>query len=79
VAGDTSVNANLTPLMGSEDFAFMLEQRPGNIMLIGNGDTPGVHEAGYDFDDAALPYGIAYFIKLVEAGLSEKQNAGQAI
>lgn len=69
LVGDENVNGAMEPLMGSEDFAFMLEARPGNIMLIGNGDGPSVHEAGYDFNDAAIPYGIAYFKALVERGL----------
>ncbi|MCS4242688.1 hippurate hydrolase [Rhizobium sp. BIGb0125] len=69
LVGDENVNGTMEPLMGSEDFAFMLEARPGNIMLIGNGDGPSVHEAGYDFNDAAIPHGIAYFKALVERGL----------
>jgi len=69
LVGDDNVNGAMEPLMGSEDFAFMLEARPGNIMLIGNGDGPSVHEAGYDFNDAAIPFGIAYFKALVERGL----------
>jgi amidohydrolase len=69
VVGEPNVNAELEPLMGSEDFAFMLEERPGNIMLIGNGDTAGVHDPRYDFNDAAIPYGIAYFRSLIESGM----------
>ncbi|MCM2454842.1 amidohydrolase [Rhizobium sp. CG4] len=69
LVGDDKVNGAMEPLMGSEDFAFMLEARPGNIMLIGNGNGPSVHEAGYDFNDAAIPFGIAYFKALVESGL----------
>lgn len=69
LVGESNVNGTMEPLMGSEDFAFMLEVRPGNIMLIGNGDGPSVHDAGYDFNDAAIPYGIAYFRALVERGL----------
>jgi hippurate hydrolase len=69
LVGDKNVNGTMEPLMGSEDFAFMLEARPGNIMLIGNGNGPSVHEAGYDFNDAAISYGVAYFRALVERGL----------
>ncbi|NWJ26140.1 M20 aminoacylase family protein [Rhizobium sp. RM] len=69
LVGDNAVNGFMEPLMGSEDFAFMLEARPGNIMLIGNGDGPSVHDAGFDFNDAAIPYGIAYFRALVERGM----------
>jgi hippurate hydrolase len=66
LVGDTNVNGNMEPLMGSEDFAFMLEARPGNIMLIGNGDSAGLHDAGFDFNDEAIPFGIAYFRNIVE-------------
>ncbi|MCA1439982.1 amidohydrolase [Ensifer sp. IC4062] len=69
LVGDAKVNDKLEPLMGSEDFAFMLEERPGNIMLIGNGDTASVHDARYDFNDEAIPFGIAYFRNIVERGL----------
>lgn len=69
LVGDANVNDRLEPLMGSEDFAFMLEERPGNIMLIGNGDTASVHDARYDFNDEAIPFGIAYFRNIVERGL----------
>jgi amidohydrolase len=69
LVGEDNVDAFLAPLMGSEDFAFMLEARPGNIMLIGNGDGPSVHDARFDFNDAAIPFGIAYFRALVERRL----------
>ncbi|WP_454848876.1 M20 aminoacylase family protein [Rhizobium binxianense] len=66
LVGDANVNGDMEPLMGSEDFAFMLEARPGNIMLIGNGDSAGLHDAGFDFNDDAIPFGIAYFRRIVE-------------
>jgi hippurate hydrolase len=69
LVGDANVNDSLEPLMGSEDFAFMLEERPGNIMLIGNGDTASVHDARYDFNDDAIPFGITYFKTIVERRL----------
>lgn len=69
LVGDANVNSDLEPLMGSEDFAFMLEERPGNIMLIGNGNTASVHDPRYDFNDAAIPYGLAYFRSLIESGM----------
>jgi hippurate hydrolase len=56
--------------MGSEDFSFMLEERPGNIMLIGNGASPHVHHPAFDFNDDALAYGIAYFAQLIESGMA---------
>jgi hippurate hydrolase len=69
LVGNANVNDSLEPLMGSEDFAFMLEERPGNIMLIGNGDTASVHDAHYDFNDDAIPFGITYFKTIVERRL----------
>lgn len=67
--GRCAPNAYLEPLTGSEDFAFMLEEHPGNIMLIGNGDTAGDHDTRYDFKYDAIPFGIAYFVSLVERSL----------
>lgn len=46
--------------MGSKDLPFMLEQRPTNMMLIGNGYSAGIHNTAFDFNDAAIPFGIAY-------------------
>jgi amidohydrolase len=68
LVGDDNVEANRKPLMGSEDFAFMLEERPGNIMLIGNGNSAGVHDPKFDFNDDAIPFGVAYLVGLIEAG-----------
>jgi len=78
LVGETNVKAELEPLMGSEDFAFMLEERPGNIMLIGNGDTPSAHDPRYDFNDAAIPYGITYFKSLIESGMSLQGLSGRS-
>jgi amidohydrolase len=69
IVGDGNVDSQHTPVMGSEDFAFMLEERPGNIMLIGNGDSANVHHPSFDFNDAAIPFGVAYFVGLVESGM----------
>jgi metal-dependent amidase/aminoacylase/carboxypeptidase family protein len=55
LVGEENVNASLAPLMASEDFSFMLEERPGNIMLIGNGAFAGVHDPKYDLNDDAIP------------------------
>jgi len=65
-----AVDAEHPQLMGSEDFAFMLEERPGNIALIGNGDTASLHDASYDFNDATIPYGVSYWTRLVETAMS---------
>ena len=52
--------------MGSEDFAYYAQQKPGTYCFIGNGDTPMVHHPQYDFDDRNLPVGAAYWVALVE-------------
>ena len=60
--------------MASEDFSFMLEAVPGAYINIGNGDQEGscgVHNPGYDFNDAAIPYGAALFAELVERKLPQ--------
>jgi hippurate hydrolase len=61
------------PLTGSEDFAFMLEQRPGSYLLIGNGDGAGncmVHNPGYDFNDDNIAVGSAYWVRLAQRFLT---------
>jgi hippurate hydrolase len=55
------------PLMGGEDFAYMLEERPGAYILVGNGDTAGVHHPAYDFNDTAIPAGSSWYAGMVEA------------
>ena len=69
VAGQGKVRDDVPPSMGAEDFAHMLKQRPGAYILIGNGDGPGLHTPGYDFNDAALPFGISYLARLAETGM----------
>jgi amidohydrolase len=69
VAGVDKVDANTVPLMGGEDFSFMLEARPGAFIFIGNGATAGVHHPKYDFNDNAIPAGISYWARLVETAM----------
>jgi hippurate hydrolase len=52
--------------LGSEDFAFMLQQKQGTYCLLGNGDTPMVHHPRYVFNDDILPVGAAYWVALTE-------------
>lgn len=66
VAGDCAA-ADL--VMGGEDFAYMLEARPGAYILVGNGDTAPLHSADFDFDDDAIPAGVSYWAALVEQRL----------
>ena len=69
VAGADRVDAGIPPIMGAEDFSYMLEARPGAFVFIGNGDSAGLHHPGYDFNDAAIPHGIGYWVSLVAAAL----------
>ena len=65
VAG--SVDTNAAAFMGGEDFAYMLEARPGAYILVGNGDTAMVHHPAYDFDDNAIPAGCSWWAGMAEA------------
>ena len=69
VAGAANVDTDMVPSMGAEDFSFMLLERPGAFIFIGNGDTPGLHHPKYDFNDRALPIGMSYWARLVETAL----------
>jgi len=74
VVGAENVVLNLPPTMGSEDFAWMLQDRPGCYIRIGNGEGVDggcvVHNPKYDFNDAAAVYGASYWATLVEQELS---------
>lgn len=73
LVGDEHVIAHADQLMSSEDFAYMLEQRPGCFLRLGNGvgeDGCMVHNPAYDFNDKNLPIGAAYWARLVERYLS---------
>jgi hippurate hydrolase len=69
VAGPDKVLGDSPPIMAAEDFAFMLEARPGNMIFIGNGNSAPLHHGAYDFNDAAIPHGVSYWAKLVERGM----------
>jgi amidohydrolase len=69
IAGQDKVVAETPPIMAGEDFAFMLETRPGNMISIGNGETAACHHPAYDFNDAAIPHGVSYWVRLVELGM----------
>ncbi|HZT18938.1 MAG TPA: M20 aminoacylase family protein [Dongiaceae bacterium] len=69
VVGPENVARDLPPTMGAEDFAFMLQARPGAYVWIGNGgdaSAPGLHHPAYDFNDEILPLGASYWARLVE-------------
>jgi amidohydrolase len=72
VVGEANVDRNPMPTMGGEDFAFMLEQKPGCYIFIGNGPSDGgrvLHSPHYDFNDEILPIGASYWARLVETVL----------
>ncbi|HLZ02435.1 MAG TPA: M20 aminoacylase family protein [Bradyrhizobium sp.] len=69
VAGDANVH-DTQPMMGAEDFSYMLEARPGAFIFCGNGDSAGLHHPAYNFNDEAIVYGTSYWIKLVENTLA---------
>lgn len=69
VAGEANVH-EMPPLMGAEDFSYMLEARPGAFIFCGNGDSAGLHHPAYNFNDEAILYGTSYWIKLVENTLA---------
>ncbi len=56
-------------VMGGEDFAYMLEERPGAYILVGNGDTAAVHHPEYNFNDEVIPAGCSWFAEMVESRL----------
>src|SRR6202046_908975 len=68
-AGEANVH-ELPPQMGAEDFAYMLESRPGAFIFCGNGDSAGLHHPAYNFNDDAIVFGTSYWIKLVENTLA---------
>ncbi len=61
------VDTDTPPLMGSEDFSFMLNERPGAYIFLGNGDTAMVHHPAYNFDDNAIPFGSSWYAGMAEA------------
>jgi amidohydrolase len=70
IAGTSNVNTDMTPIMGAEDFAYMLEARPGAFIFCGNGDSAGLHHPAYNFNDDAIVFGTSYWVKLVETTLA---------
>lgn len=67
VAGVGKVDTSVLPIMGGEDFSYMLEARPGSMILIGNGESAGLHHPEYDFNDEIIPIGISYWAQLAES------------
>ena len=70
IAGAANVKTDINPVMGGEDFSYMLEQRPGAFIFAGNGSTAALHNPAYDFNDELIPHGISYWVKLTETALA---------
>lgn len=76
--GEDAVDADCPPLMGSEDFAFMLERKPGCFIMLGQGGGEGgcmVHHPRYDFNDAIIPLGASYWVRLAERLLAQASSS----
>ena len=69
VVGRERVDTDMPPVMGAEDFSFMLNERPGAFIFVGNGDSAGLHHPAYDFNDEVIPVGTSYWVQLVETAL----------
>lgn len=69
VAGEGRVETSAPPIMGGEDFSFMLNSRPGAFVFIGNGDTAPIHHPEYDFNDEVIPAGCSYWARLTETAM----------
>ena len=69
VVGDHNVNDDMEQTMGGEDFAFMLEARPGAYILCGNGEGAMVHHPEYNFNDEAIPAGCSLWANIIEQGM----------
>ena len=69
IAGDNNVDDNASQVMGAEDFSYMLEERPGAYIRVGNGSTASLHHPNYDFNDEAIPFGTSFWVELAETRL----------
>ena len=69
IVGAANVDTRMVPSMGAEDFSFMLLERPGAFIFVGNGDTAGLHHPKYDFNDEILPVGMSYWARLIETAM----------
>jgi amidohydrolase len=70
IAGRERVDTDMAPVMGGEDFSYMLQSRPGAFIFVGNGDGAGLHHPAYNFNDDVIPYGTSYWARLVETALA---------
>jgi hippurate hydrolase len=71
VVGWDRVDDKVAPVMGAEDFSFMLNERPGAFIFVGNGESAGLHHPSYNFNDEVIPVGTSYWVRLAETALRE--------
>lgn len=64
------VDDNADPILPSEDFSYMLEERPGAYIFMGNGESAACHHPAYNFNDDAIPYGASWYAGMIEARCS---------
>jgi len=68
IVGEANVK-HMRPIMGAEDFSRMLHKAPGAFIMLGNGIGPGLHNPGFNFNDAAIPLGVSYWVRLAETAM----------
>lgn len=69
IAGQGRVDRNMEPMMPAEDFSYMLQARPGAMIMCGNGDSAQCHHPAYDFADDAIPSGCSFWVRLAETAM----------
>lgn len=69
VAGEKNVITDMLPVMGGEDFSYMLESRPGAFVFYGNGNSGPLHHPSYNFNDEAIPHAVSFFARLAETAM----------
>ncbi|MFK7892036.1 MAG: M20 aminoacylase family protein [Granulosicoccus sp.] len=75
LVGEEKVDADRPPMMGAEDFSYLLNERPGAFIFLGNGESANLHHPEYDFNDDALSVGCRYWMQLVSAAMPLKDTA----
>jgi hippurate hydrolase len=69
IVGPDKVDTAMAPVMGAEDFSYMLQARPGAFIFVGNGNSAGLHNPAYDFNDEVIPVGTSYWARLIETAM----------
>ena len=68
------VDDDVDPIMPAEDFSYMLEERPGAYIFLGNGDTAACHHPAYNFDEEAIPFGSSWYASVIEMRMPNKDR-----